>query len=124
MKRIQISLLAIVLASVITLTGCGQKDEKTRLKEATVDIACNLVKKMTEDMKNIDFTDEEAMKKIEEESKNMETKMEEMLKKHGFENEKAFEEAGGKYEEDKAFKDQVAKAVKDKCDFDFDLDEM
>lgn len=113
--------LTMAVALMLGLSACGTtpKSEKDRLKEATVEISCDVIKPtlaMLQDaMANQDSTTD-----FEAKSKELETQMQDILKKYGFEDETAFEEAAKKYEEDADFTKEVEDAVKEKCDFSAD----
>lgn len=109
------SLVAVIFA------GCtaGGSSEKENLKNAAVEIACDVIKPMME----VDMTDEAAMAEAMASMADMEKKTEDIIKKYGFESMEAFEEAGNKYGEE--LQNEAKEAVKAKCNFDMDaLDEM
>ena len=116
-KKFFVGVLVFILAGTV-LTGCGPKDEKTRIKEAMIDIGCNVAKPMADAMKNIDQNDEAAMAKILEQTKDVETKMISTVQKHGFTGKDDFQTVSEKYEDDKAFEEEVYAAIKSACGFD------
>lgn len=124
MNKKIISVALTTIALTFLFSACGVKTEQERLKDATVELSCDVVKKSLDLFQEMmsDPMNPEIQKKAEEMEKEMEGKMEEIAKKHGFENSEAINEAGKKYEEDKTFEEEVKKAVKAKCGL--DLDEM
>jgi len=122
-KRLFAGVLLMSLALVF-FAGCGKKakSEKERIKDATVEVSCQVMKEMETLMTAAlgAMGDESAAAELETKGKALEAKMEEIVKKHGFESSDQLKEIGKKYEADKAFEDEVKKAVKDKCGFDLD----
>lgn len=117
-KKIPALLLVFTLGTL--LTGCGQMDERSRIKAAMVDITCNVAKAAEEAMKNIDYSNPDQAKKAEEESKKSVAKMEEILKSYDFKDQSDFEKIAEKYKDDKDLENQFKAEVKSKCNYDFD----
>lgn len=116
-KKVLVMVIAVLLG-VSALSGCTPKDEKTRIKEAMIDVACNLLKPFNDKTKNMDMANEEAMKQLEAESLTMEAEMTKIIQKHGFKDQAEIEEVSKKYKDDKTFEEDAMKAIKDTCGFD------
>lgn len=116
-KRI-LTFAALVFSVTLVFSGCQQKDEKGRLSDLTVEMACNFIKPLREGTDRGDISTPEGLAKLKEQTENLQKQMEALPKKYGFADEKTLKDAMSKYENDKQFEQDVLKAVKDKCGFD------
>ncbi len=98
--------LALSLMLVVSLSACGAKTDKERFRDATVEIACDVIKPSLENLEAM--ADPAKLQEIEE-------KTLEILKKHGFENQEEYEQLGEQFETDAEFKKEVEDAATAKC---------
>lgn len=109
--------LLAILSLTLLLSACG-KDERTLVKDAIVDMTCNVIKPMEEKMKTFDYQDPKQAEELQKFSEDSKNKMEAIVKNYGFENSDKFGEVAKKYDQDKALEEETRAAIKSTCNYD------
>lgn len=82
-----------------------------------MDAVCNYTKKIRDNIDKLDTADSNGMKEIKTANDQLNNEMEKLPQKYGYHDEKAFQAVMNKYEDDKAFEQEVLTSIKDTCGY-------